>query len=566
MRGDVLVLAIAGPDGSGKTATAHEVARLLAERHADVAMTHAYGCVICRHVHAGPASGRVRCAVASRRLVTTVHALAEVAEQRARIALAGIRARRRSRGRPTVVVDRGPFDNCVRFRGQVGPPAGAVLERAVQAVDLTVLLHAAPEEMARRDAEHPEPELRALRDRYLAEAASCRRVVAVDTTHDDVSETAARVVRAVDARRPRVVFSIFDDVDNPTYAGGGATVVARLAGLLAVDHDVTVLTAGWRSGRRARGDVQYLMLPLLRLGPRAAQLAFHALLPLAARRLRHDLWIDSFTPPFSASLVPFVTRAPVVGLAQLLSAESMSQQYKLPFVAIETLGLRRYDDVIVLNAHDGEEVRRRAPGVRVHLMPMGIDLPAVDVSLAGRGRHVLYLGRVAVHDKGLDLLVDALGSTTQVLPVLVAGTGTPRDEAWLQSLLSSCDQQQVRRVGHVSGERKHALLRDAAFLVMPSREEAFGLSALEAMSHGKPVVHFDLPALRWMEGDVRVTPFDVAELAAAMALLSEDEDRRVALGRTALAAARRHDWAQVGPAYVALVHRLLRDIAPPSPS
>ena len=53
-------------------------------------------------------------------------------------------------------------------------------------------------------------------------------------------------------------------------------------------------------------------------------------------------------------------------------------------------------------------------------------------------------------------------------------------------------------------------------MVMPSRFETFGLAALEGMSFGKPVVHFDLPALRWMDGDVRVPPFDVFGLAGGM--------------------------------------------------
>ena len=39
---------------------------------------------------------------------------------------------------------------------------------------------------------------------------------------------------------------------------------------------------------------------------------------------------------------------------------------------------------------------------------------------------------------------------------------------------------------------------------MPSRSEAFGLAALEGMAYGRPVVHFDLPTLDWMSGDVAV--------------------------------------------------------------
>ena len=77
---------------------------------------------------------------------------------------------------------------------------------------------------------------------------------------------------------------------------------------------------------------------------------------------------------------------------------------------------------------------------------------------------------------------------------------------------------------------------------MPSRSEAFGIAALEGMAYGKPVVHFGLPTLDWMSGDVSVPPFDTGALAAALGELAADPGRRAALGRAARTAAR-----QFGP-------------------
>jgi glycosyltransferase involved in cell wall biosynthesis len=94
---------------------------------------------------------------------------------------------------------------------------------------------------------------------------------------------------------------------------------------------------------------------------------------------------------------------------------------------------------------------------------------------------------------------------------------------------------------------------------MPSREESFGIVALEAMAHGRPVVHFDLPQLSWIPDDcgVRVPSFDTAQLARAIEELSRDPARRSELGRRARAFATRHYAEHSGAPYIRLVEGVL---------
>jgi glycosyltransferase involved in cell wall biosynthesis len=95
-------------------------------------------------------------------------------------------------------------------------------------------------------------------------------------------------------------------------------------------------------------------------------------------------------------------------------------------------------------------------------------------------------------------------------------------------------------------------------MVMPSRYETFGLVALESMSYGKPVLHFELPWLRWMagKGNVGVPPFDVERLAHEIARLSADRRARRELGRQACLAAQEYTWEQMTSRYLALVRQL----------
>ncbi len=355
----------------------------------------------------------------------------------------------------------------------------------------------------------------------------------------------------------RVVISSFDSPGNPHYCGGGAAVVEQIARWLARDYDVTVVTAGRRGGTVVQGGVRYRQLPLAWAGPRGGQLLFHSVLPATARRIPHDLWIESFTPPFSTSFLPVFSQAPVVGLAQNLSGDEMWQRYRLPFFLLERLGLRCYRDIVTLNRADSLRVRRWSPAARVRVIPNWTELARRDGE-PGPGAHILFLGRIDVQEKGLDLLLAAYQRSGLDVPLVLAGGGTRREEARLQTLLERAGGV-VRRAGHVAGPDRQWLLDHSAFVVLPSRHEAFGLAALEGMACAKPVVHFDLPALRWMDGDLRVPCFDVDALAAGMRALAGDENMRRRLGRAACAAARQYQPAAAADRYRALVRDVLAD-------
>ena len=286
-----------------------------------------------------------------------------------------------------------------------------------------------------------------------------------------------------------------------------------------------------------RDGVRYRQLPIGWAGPRGGQLLFHALLPFAARRIPHDLWIENFTPPFSTSFLPLFSPTRVVGFAQSLIGEDTWSRYRLPFFLVERLGLRFYRDVVVLNPADGGVVRRFSPSAKVRIIPNGIHERSLDERVLGRREHILFLGRINLVGKGLDLLLKAYEMSGLAMPLLVAGSGIRREERKLAALLAATSGD-VRWVGYVTGQQKQELLESSAFVILPSRHETFGLAALEGMSYGKPVVHFDLPALRWMDGDVRVPPFDVGALAREMRHLAGDEAARRELGRTAHAALR----------------------------
>ena len=370
------------------------------------------------------------------------------------------------------------------------------------------------------------------------------------------SEAAAGKVQKTGRAQRHVVVSSFDNPEQAHYNGGGVAVVEMIAARLLPHFDVTVVTAAPSAGTVVRDGVRYRSMPIGRAGPRTGQLLYHAMLPRAVRRIPHDLWIENFTPPFSTSFLPLFSRSPVLGLVQTLSGDEMSSRYHLPFFAVERLGLRFYRDVVVLNPADQQLVQRYSRSAQVRLIPNGIPMRNLDEALLGSGEHILFLGRIDVWKKGLDLLLDAYRKSGLSTPLLIAGAGVPREERKLSRLISAADGN-VRWVGHVVGQAKQELIDRSAFVVVPSRHETFGLVALEAMSRGKPVVHFDLPTLGWMDGDIRVRPYDIGALAAQMRDLAADEAARRTLGRTAHATAQRYSSDATGDRYLDVVRELL---------
>ncbi len=342
-------------------------------------------------------------------------------------------------------------------------------------------------------------------------------------------------------KRHRVVISIYDDEANPYYAGGGPAVVRRIADALAPHYDVVVVTAGRWPARRQIGAVTYLYLPVLLAGARGSQAVWGIVLPFVALFMSYALWLESFNPPFSSNLVPLVTRRPVIGLAQSLSARVMATRYRVDFpLRLERRLLRRYRDIVVLNEHDAGVVRECSPHTRVHVITNWVQMPSRVATDAMDGEYAVFLGRIDVGLKGLDLLLDAYRRHPEGLPPLVIAGAGPRPEEESLTELIETSRAPVRWIGRVDEQARSGLLGRAALVVVPSRAESFSLTALEALSHGRPVVHFDLPQLSWMPPGchVSVPSFDTAALAGAIAEYSRDPVRRSEEGRRAA------DWAE----------------------
>jgi glycosyltransferase involved in cell wall biosynthesis len=103
--------------------------------------------------------------------------------------------------------------------------------------------------------------------------------------------------------------------------------------------------------------------------------------------------------------------------------------------------------------------------------------------------YVLASGRLT-HAKGFDLLLTAfsqLNGRTRATDLIIAGDGELR-ETLRQRVRELGLADRVHFFGQATPDQIVQLLNGSLFMVVPSRQEAFGVAALEAMAAGKPVL------------------------------------------------------------------------------
>jgi len=210
---------------------------------------------------------------------------------------------------------------------------------------------------------------------------------------------------------------------------------------------------------------------------------------------------------------------------------------------------------------------RRIPGLPDRPPSGGDDIPLAVARerFAQPGESiVLFVGRL-VREKGVDTLLDALPAVLDRRPatvLVVAGTG-PNEESLRRRVGEMGLGGRVHFTGYLDDRCRNLLLRWASVAVVPSYYEPFGLTALEAMAAGTPVVVSDTGGLgeTVVHGrtGLKVPPANPGELAAA--ILSLLEDRELA-GRLAAAARadvlERYSWREVAARTEAVYAEVVR--------
>ncbi|MGW4592066.1 glycosyltransferase family 4 protein [Amycolatopsis thermoflava] len=295
-----------------------------------------------------------------------------------------------------------------------------------------------------------------------------------------------------------------------------ASLAEELASMSDVDMRAVAFTLrGWRRLRYA-----------LPHGARARGM------PVAARMLR-KAWLRSTFPPIELFaghadvvhgtnfVLPGSVRA--AGVLTIHDLAFLDAPGELPpsdreLPELVRRGAARADVICTPTAAVADAVATRLDVDRgkVVVTPLGVDAawftgrPPDEPMRERLGlpeRYLLFVGAAGPR-KGMDWLLKAHAAAEDLPPLVFSGPGpapgTPRS----------------RRLGYLSERDLHNVMAGAAALVLPSRDEGFGLPVLEALASDVPVVCSDIPALREISGGfARLAPY--GEVDALITALRE---------------------------------------------
>ncbi len=161
-------------------------------------------------------------------------------------------------------------------------------------------------------------------------------------------------------------------------------------------------------------------------------------------------------------------------------------------------------------------------------------------------RRVLYVGEVA-RSKGVEVLIRAFAEVQKRVPdaELLIGGKRAKDQPLLEELAHSLNIKNLSFLGFIPESDLADHYRKTTVMVFPSHC-GFGLSTLEAMACGTPVVGvkaLDAPEF-FADAGILAEPDNVPKLADCLARVLESRELQAELNKKSLARAELFSWAR----------------------
>ncbi len=203
-----------------------------------------------------------------------------------------------------------------------------------------------------------------------------------------------------------------------------------------------------------------------------------------------------------------------------------TQKVYAPYLDEYLEGLEKADYVVCLTKHDQQYFGQHNEHTTYIYNPVTIQNSEVSDL---QSNNIIFTGRLAIEQKGLDYLVDIAEKSPSKWTWLLAGEG--RDEKKLKMMIAKKKiGPKVKLLGALRGKYLNNHYVSGSVFISTSRFEGLPLVLLEAMSCGLPIVSFDIPGAREVLDDgecgILVEKYDTNQFSNEVKKLMNDESLR----------------------------------------
>ena len=210
--------------------------------------------------------------------------------------------------------------------------------------------------------------------------------------------------------------------------------------------------------------------------------------------------------------------------------------------------LSKFNEIVVNSTFMQDQVLNLGiPSSRLIIIPNGINIDDyVKFKHSNKNSdRIVCPNKVFYPKKGQDLLIRAFAESNcrKVSKLYLIGQGETKFKKYLSK----------RELMNV--------IRNSSFCVFPSLYEGFGITILEAMACGKPIIStcFGGPNDFIIDGKngLLVNPRDIKSMSVALDSLAISLVKRSEIGRQASLTAREFSWKTISQKYISVYNRVL---------
>jgi rhamnosyl/mannosyltransferase len=259
--------------------------------------------------------------------------------------------------------------------------------------------------------------------------------------------------------------------------------------------------------------------------------------------------------------IPSVVTLHVNDHANFLKGRILLPIYK---DSIRKLIFKTVDRIIIPSKMMLEDASLRRYKNKIVVIPHGINFKSHKKEEHKKFR-VLFVGKLdkKMIFKGLNYLIKAMTEINENIELIVVGDGDIKE--YYKKLVKKLKiKVPIKFLGYIKENELYEWYSKVDCLALPSisRQESFGLVALEAMSMGLPVIVTNVcgisPIVKESESGIIIEPKKPEQIANSIRKLYNDKKLMKKLGKNALKTAKNYSWRKVARIYSDIYEDILQ--------